>query len=545
MFSFKRKEKDKEKETKEERRERRKKEKEREKNKHEKRQDISNIVAGVDYHEESRKGLFGFGRRSGSKKYDVDHGYDGRNQSPVTVQAEIDGRNSHSGSIASTGSGSASPTSVDYGYSICSKQPVPAKRFVIEDEKKMQNSQRNGTYQGESDEDDITRPVPKPRKAKQVDRKHSSSIEIKLGQNSSNRRERDLHSGNVSVSSNGSVSRNDIMGNSKSWTVVSPSTLEKDRDEVFDYSQRTPRVQADRLSGFVELKLVNVGSSSVDGPRAAKEDDKSKGIETEHISVSKADDTFTANDSQFDLWSNSKSEQASKVQILEPGINTTKYTASSPSISPTLKSFEEIGVDLKLPEMRPIEPGVARIVRIKRRTSGDFGFALRRGNTPGEDSKVVLFVEPVGPDSAQGLLPGDRLVEVNGVNVENIEREKIIEMIAMSGNEVVVKVVPVPELSELSTRSGLDGSTIQLDESNLRAGTLQRSGSKRIKKKVIDISITVCFARMIFVAIRDYDFVYLIHKCRIIKCTCIIIFKWNTLDDAKCCNCRVPLACHI
>ena len=54
----------------------------------------------------------------------------------------------------------------------------------------------------------------------------------------------------------------------------------------------------------------------------------------------------------------------------------------------------------------------------------------------------------------------------------------------MSGEEVVIKVIPVPELSELSVRSGLDGSTVQLDESNLKAGTLARSGSKRIKKKV-------------------------------------------------------------
>ena len=142
-----------------------------------------------------------------------------------------------------------------------------------------------------------------------------------------------------------------------------------------------------------------------------------------------------------------------------------------------------MGVDLQLPEVKPAISGIARVIKLKRRSSGDFGFALRRANAPGS-GKTVHFVEPVGPNSTPGLLPGDRLVEVNGINVENEPREKIIEMIVMSGEEVVIKVIPVPELSELSVRSGLDGSTVQLDESNLKAGTLARSGSKRIKKKV-------------------------------------------------------------
>ena len=485
MFSFKRKDKDKDKETKEERRERRKREKEKEKYKHEKKHEISDIVAGVDHHDDSKKGRFGFGRRTGSKKYDVDHGYDGRNHSPVTVQAEKEGRNSHSGSIASTGSGSASPTSVDYGYSVASKQPVPVTRFRSENESPVENSARNGIGIPENDQNDLNRPIPAPRKAKNFERKHSSSIEIKLGQNSSGKRDFS-HSGRRSISSNDSPSRNDMSNSSKSWKVVNSSTSETGENEVFESPQKPPRVQADRLSGFVELKLVNVGSSVVDGPKIAKRENtphpsRQEQMETEVISATKVDNTFAVDDNNIpDLWSTSNSKQASKSQI--PEVNITKY--SSTNISPTSKSFEEMGVDLKLPEVKPAEPGVARIVRIKRRPSGDFGFALRRGNTPEDDSKIVLFVEPVGPDSAQGLLPGDRLVEVNGVSVENVDREKIIEMIASSGDEVVVKVIPVPELSELSTRSGLDGSTVQLDESNLRAGTLQRSGSKRIKKKV-------------------------------------------------------------
>ncbi|KAK6641886.1 hypothetical protein RUM44_013606 [Polyplax serrata] len=44
------------------------------------------------------------------------------------------------------------------------------------------------------------------------------------------------------------------------------------------------------------------------------------------------------------------------------------------------------------------------------------------------------------------------------------------------------KVQPIPELCELTRRSGLDGHYVVLDDSNIRGGTLKRSGSLRFKK---------------------------------------------------------------
>lgn len=44
---------------------------------------------------------------------------------------------------------------------------------------------------------------------------------------------------------------------------------------------------------------------------------------------------------------------------------------------------------------------------------------------------------------------------------------------------MVPQVQPVAELSELSRRSGQDGTEIVLDDSNIRGGTLRRSGSRR------------------------------------------------------------------
>ncbi|KAF7277591.1 hypothetical protein GWI33_005461, partial [Rhynchophorus ferrugineus] len=46
-------------------------------------------------------------------------------------------------------------------------------------------------------------------------------------------------------------------------------------------------------------------------------------------------------------------------------------------------------------------------------------------------------------------------------------------------------VQPVAELSELSRRSAHDGGEVELDDSNIRGGTLKRSGSRRFNKSTM------------------------------------------------------------
>lgn len=101
-------------------------------------------------------------------------------------------------------------------------------------------------------------------------------------------------------------------------------------------------------------------------------------------------------------------------------------------------------------------------------------------------SKAVIFAEPgtiVQHHNETGLLPGDRLIEVNGIPVDDKSREEIIGLIKSSGTSVTVKVQPVPELCELTRRSA-DGTTVELDDDAIRGGTLRRSGSRRFKKSV-------------------------------------------------------------
>nr|KAG5690065.1 hypothetical protein BaRGS_016373 [Batillaria attramentaria] len=88
-----------------------------------------------------------------------------------------------------------------------------------------------------------------------------------------------------------------------------------------------------------------------------------------------------------------------------------------------------------------------------------------------------------GPNSTQtGLLPGDRLIEIDGQNVEAWSREQIVELIKAAGEALVLKVQPIPELIELSVRPGKDGSSVEVQEDAAKGGTLKRSGSLRYRK---------------------------------------------------------------
>ncbi|XP_026154629.1 unconventional myosin-XVIIIa isoform X5 [Mastacembelus armatus] len=113
---------------------------------------------------------------------------------------------------------------------------------------------------------------------------------------------------------------------------------------------------------------------------------------------------------------------------------------------------------LQLPDVIAPNAPETRELELQRRNTGDFGFSLRRttmlDRSPdgGVYRRVVHFAEPGAgtKDLALGLVPGDRLVEINGENVENKSRDEIVEMIRQSGDTVRLKVQPILELSELS-----------------------------------------------------------------------------------------------
>ncbi|NXT62221.1 MY18A protein, partial [Chaetops frenatus] len=144
-------------------------------------------------------------------------------------------------------------------------------------------------------------------------------------------------------------------------------------------------------------------------------------------------------------------------QGVPPGQPCTPAAASLRARVPELVG-KRFPAELRLPALVPPQPPTPRQLELQRRNTGDFGFSLRRTTMldRGPDGqvyrRVVHFAEPGAgtKDLALGLVPGDRLVEINGRNVENKSRDEIVEMIRQSGETVQLKVQPILELSELS-----------------------------------------------------------------------------------------------
>lgn len=113
-----------------------------------------------------------------------------------------------------------------------------------------------------------------------------------------------------------------------------------------------------------------------------------------------------------------------------------------------MRNFENI--NLPLPVIKLIELPPLRELHITRQKAprGDFGFSLRKAMVLDRTSSLlsptfrsVIFAEPsANNNSYTGLLPGDRLLKVNGINVEELHREAIIDIIRNSGNTVTVQV---------------------------------------------------------------------------------------------------------
>ncbi|KAH8332745.1 hypothetical protein KR074_009979 [Drosophila pseudoananassae] len=157
-------------------------------------------------------------------------------------------------------------------------------------------------------------------------------------------------------------------------------------------------------------------------------------------------------------------------------------------------AFEDVELPLPPVQLVQLPPPRQLIIRRQKSPRQDFGFSLRKAicldRTESLMSPIfrpVIFAEPGAGGGATGLLPGDRLIKVNGTSVGELSREIIIEMIRNSGDAVTVEVQPVAELVELSKRC-MAPSTATVEEidhsiTNGNCNTLRRSASKRFKRQ--------------------------------------------------------------
>ena len=123
------------------------------------------------------------------------------------------------------------------------------------------------------------------------------------------------------------------------------------------------------------------------------------------------------------------------------------------------KEKEFKGVNLPLPPLQTTAVRLREVDARRNAQGGGFGFILRKSFLPMPDepdkTKLVHLIEPRS-DYLGPLMTGDRIIEVNGEDVEDVLHEAVVDMIKASGECVNLRVASMPELVELNNRGALD-----------------------------------------------------------------------------------------
>ena len=136
-----------------------------------------------------------------------------------------------------------------------------------------------------------------------------------------------------------------------------------------------------------------------------------------------------------------------------------RHDMDSPGMMDMEKGKRFEGIDLPLPQLQMTAVRLREVDARRNVQSGGFGFILRKSYLPSPEepdkTKLVHLIEPrldyYGP-----LMTGDRIIEVNGEDVEDSPHEAVVEMIKASRESVNLRVASMPELLELNVRGALD-----------------------------------------------------------------------------------------
>lgn len=128
------------------------------------------------------------------------------------------------------------------------------------------------------------------------------------------------------------------------------------------------------------------------------------------------------------------SVQEEKVEVAETAAASEQESAGSVKEEEPA-AVAETAVEEKVEEEVKPRPRLCKLVK----QDGGYGFNLH--SEKGSSGKTVSLVEPGGAADVSGLLVHDRLVEVNGVNMESERHSRVVQAIKDSGDSVELLVV--------------------------------------------------------------------------------------------------------
>ncbi|XP_021165853.2 Na(+)/H(+) exchange regulatory cofactor NHE-RF2 isoform X2 [Fundulus heteroclitus] len=108
-------------------------------------------------------------------------------------------------------------------------------------------------------------------------------------------------------------------------------------------------------------------------------------------------------------------------------------------------------------------PTPERLPRLCRLVKAENGYCFNLQSDKKKGGQFVRSVDPDSPAERAGVRPGDRIVEVNGVNTKGLRHSEVVALIRSKGDEVSLLVVD-QETDELFRRLGITPTTAHIKE---------------------------------------------------------------------------------
>uniref|UniRef100_A0A8C6TVY9 PDZ domain-containing protein n=1 Tax=Neogobius melanostomus TaxID=47308 RepID=A0A8C6TVY9_9GOBI len=109
------------------------------------------------------------------------------------------------------------------------------------------------------------------------------------------------------------------------------------------------------------------------------------------------------------------------------------------------------------------EPTPELLPRLCHLLKGDSGYGFNIHSNKKKRGQFVRSVDPASPAEQADMRPGDRIVEVNGLNVDGLKHSDVVAFIRAGGDELQLLVVD-PETDELFLRLGITPTSNHIKE---------------------------------------------------------------------------------
>ncbi|KAK2815819.1 hypothetical protein Q5P01_026286 [Channa striata] len=138
--------------------------------------------------------------------------------------------------------------------------------------------------------------------------------------------------------------------------------------------------------------------------------------------------------------------------------------AESPTSTIRQDRVERTSVTSSTATDTEVEPSPDELLpRLCHLVKGEQGYGFNLHNDKTKRGQYVQSVDPGSAAESADIRPGDRLVEVNGVNIEGLRHSEVVGLIRAGGEEVRLLVVD-QETDELFHRLGITPSTSHVKE---------------------------------------------------------------------------------